>query len=83
MLDEFVISHYPGKRLIKNALSNVDDKIKQYENKFRNLKLAFQERAVLQIEITVFRVLDVVESLGDFRLRSGEPHLTMSDWVGS
>jgi hypothetical protein len=42
--------------------TDADSKIKQYEDK---LQLAFQNRAVRQTEITVLRILDVVESLGE------------------
>ena len=59
-----IVFLFSGKRLLENILSDADDKIKQYEDKFRELKLAFQERAVLRGGITVMRILDVVKNLG-------------------
>lgn len=53
-----------GKRLLEHILSDADSKIKQYEDKFEELKAAFQGRAVLETEITVLRILDMLESQG-------------------
>ena len=46
-------------------MSTVDGKIKQYENKFKELKTAFEERAILQTAITVSRIMDDFENLGE------------------
>jgi hypothetical protein len=46
-------------------MSGVDSKIKQYEDKFKELKMAFQDRAILQTGITVSRIMDNLESLGE------------------
>ena len=46
-------------------MSDVDSKIKQYEDKFKELKMAFQDRAILQTGITVSRIMDNLESLGE------------------
>jgi hypothetical protein len=46
-------------------MSDVDSKITQYENKFKELKAAFQDRAILQTEITVSRMMGNLESLGE------------------
>jgi hypothetical protein len=46
-------------------MSDVDSKIKQYEDKFKELKIAFQDHAILQTGITVSRIFDSVESLGE------------------
>jgi hypothetical protein len=54
---------FTGKRTVKNTFSS-DDKIKAYEDKFKELKIAFQDRAVLYTEISVSRILGTVESLG-------------------
>jgi hypothetical protein len=51
---------------VKNLVSTVDGKIKQYEDKFKELKVVFQERAVLETEITVLRILDNVDNLGGY-----------------
>lgn len=54
-----------GKQALENTFNKtVDSKIREYENKFRDLKDAFQGRAVLQTEITVSRILGIVDSLG-------------------
>jgi hypothetical protein len=45
-------------------MSDVDSKIKKYEDKFKELKMAFQDRAILQTEITVSRIMDNLEGLG-------------------
>jgi uncharacterized protein YydD (DUF2326 family) len=60
------ISHlyHLEKRVLEHVLSGADDRIKQFEDKFEELKSAFQERAVLQTEITVLRILDIVEGQG-------------------
>lgn len=44
----------------------IDGKIEEYQVKFRELKSALQERAVVQTEITVLRILDIVENIGVF-----------------
>jgi hypothetical protein len=46
-------------------MSNVDNKISQYEDKFKELKMAFQERAILQTEITVSRIFDNLKDVGE------------------
>jgi hypothetical protein len=62
-----------GERTLKNSfMSDVDNKIKQYEDKFKELKVAFNDRAilqtgiaVLQTGITVSRIFDNIEALGE------------------
>jgi hypothetical protein len=49
---------------MKNIMSDVDDKIRQYQDKFNELKAGFQERAMIHTEITVLRVLNQVENIG-------------------
>ena len=44
-------------------MSDVDIKVKQYQVKFNELRLALQERAVIHTEVTVLRVLDVIGGL--------------------
>lgn len=51
---------------MKHTMSDVDSKIKQYEDKFKELGLAFQKQAILETEITVLRILDNVENLGGY-----------------
>lgn len=50
---------------MKNTISKTDSQIKQYEDKFIELKSAFQERAVLQTEIIVLRVLSNIKKQGE------------------
>jgi len=51
-------------------MSDADSKIKQYEDKFNELKSAFQDRAILQTEIIVSRVFGNLNSLGQ------RPHIS-------
>jgi len=46
-------------------MSDVDSKIKQYEDKLKELKMAFQDRAILQTGITVSRIMDNIENLSE------------------
>jgi len=56
-----------GKRALGNSvMSTVDSKIKQYEDKFKELKLAFQDYTILQTGITVSRMMGDLESVGEF-----------------
>ena len=45
-------------------MSDVDSKIKEYEDKFNELKSAFQGRAILETEIIVSRMFSNLNSLG-------------------
>ncbi|KAF8726639.1 hypothetical protein AX14_007619 [Amanita brunnescens Koide BX004] len=52
------------ERALKNSfLSDIDSKIKKYEDKFKELKMAFQDHAVLRTGITVSRIFDNLDSL--------------------
>ncbi len=51
-------------------MSDVDGNIKLYKDKFNELKSAFQDRAILQTEITVSRIFDNLNSLGE------RPHIS-------
>jgi hypothetical protein len=53
----------PGERTLKNLVSDVDSKVIQYEAKFSELKLALQASGVVHTEITVLRILDVMNNL--------------------
>ena len=58
--------HLLGERTLKNSFgSDVNGKIKGYEDKFTELTKAFQDHAILQTGITVCRILGNVESLGE------------------
>jgi hypothetical protein len=56
---------------MKNVLSSADRKIEEFISKFSELRKALQERATVQTEIVVFRVLEVVEDISLYSL----PHL--------
>jgi hypothetical protein len=46
-------------------MSDVDSKIKQYKDKLKELKMAFQDRTILQTGIAVSRIMDNLKSLGE------------------
>src|SRR6266550_1375217 len=55
----------PGERTLKNSfMSDVDSKIKQYEDKFNELKSDFQDRAIIQTEIIVSRIFGNLSNFG-------------------
>jgi hypothetical protein len=56
---------YSGKRIVKNLGSDVDSKVKQYQDKFSSLRAALQEQADIYTEITVLRVLDAIDKIGE------------------
>ena len=67
-----------GIRAIKNRLLPVDDVIQGYQFKFADLQSNFERRAILQtemavvgIDITVTRVLDVTSGAGARFYRTG------------
>ena len=45
-------------------MSHVDSRIKEYEDKFNELKSAFQGHAIVQTEIIVSRMFGNLNSLG-------------------
>ncbi|KIM87374.1 hypothetical protein PILCRDRAFT_814882 [Piloderma croceum F 1598] len=52
------------ERALRNSfMSDVDSKITQYTDKFKELKMAFQDRAILQTEIIVSRIFGNLECL--------------------
>jgi hypothetical protein len=56
----------PGERRLKNHfMSDIENKIKQYEDKLKELEVAFRDRATLRTEITVCRIFDNLQSLGE------------------
>lgn len=54
-----------GAKAIEHFMSDVDDKIKQYEDRFKELQTAFQNRATLVTEIAVLGILDKLDKLGE------------------
>jgi hypothetical protein len=63
---ELTSSSLQGERVFENdLLPGCRNKIIEYENKFKSLKMAFQDRAILHTGITVFRIFDNVEHLGE------------------
>jgi len=59
-------------RGVNHLLSNADNQIQEYKNKFADLRAAFQGYATLDVEISVLRILDDVEDLSE---SSGEHRL--------
>lgn len=55
----------PGLRVGKNQISGADTAIKQYQDTFDQLKADFQVQAALKTEITVLRIQEDVENLGE------------------
>lgn len=55
----------PGLRVGKNLISGADTAIKQYQDTFDQLKADFQVQAALKTEITVLRIQEDVENLGE------------------
>ena len=53
----------PGERTLNHLVSDVDSKVKQYEAKFSELKSALQASGVIHTEITVLRILNVMNNL--------------------
>ena len=54
--------------MAKYALTDIDGKITDYENKLRELKTAFLEGVILHSGVTVFRMMNVVQNIGGFHL---------------
>ncbi|KIM84510.1 hypothetical protein PILCRDRAFT_385176 [Piloderma croceum F 1598] len=62
---DYAINKSFWKRSVKDFISDTDSKIKQYETKSQELKLAFQRRAILQTEITVLCILNSVDTIAE------------------
>jgi cell division protein ZapA (FtsZ GTPase activity inhibitor) len=55
-----------GKRTLINLASDVDTKVKEFQDTFNKLRLALQDQAVILTAITVLHVLDAVGDLCEF-----------------
>ena len=44
--------------------AGMETKVQQYDSQFKDLKKAFQEHAIVNIEIATFRCLEQVEDIG-------------------
>jgi hypothetical protein len=55
-----------GKRTVKNLWLDVDSKVMEYQESFKTLELQLQQHATIHTEITVLRVLSVVDEIGEF-----------------
>lgn len=51
-------------RLVKNLGSEIEDQVKKYKDRLADLKEAFQNHAIFEIEITTFKILGNVNHLG-------------------
>ena len=56
-----------GTRTAKYLILDIDTTIMNYENKLRELKTAFLEGVAVQTEITVVRMMNVVQHAGRFK----------------
>ena len=54
-----------GMRSVKHLISDADNQIEKYKTKFTDLQAAFDSRAILDVEISVLRILDNVEHLSE------------------
>ena len=61
------IDLFLGIRTARYLISNIDTTIMNYENKLRELKTAFLEGVAVQTEITVVRMMNVVQHAGRFK----------------
>jgi len=52
-------------RSVKHLISDADNQIQKYKTKFNDLQAAFDSRAILDVEISVLRILDNVEHLSE------------------
>ncbi|KIK02236.1 hypothetical protein K443DRAFT_48303, partial [Laccaria amethystina LaAM-08-1] len=52
------------KRTGKNLISDADQKIQNFQDEFRKLKLAFTQHAVCETQLVVLRIFNTVEKLG-------------------
>lgn len=64
----WVVSHcaMSVSRAVMHSMSDADGQVQQYKDKFAELRLAFQSRAILHVDITVLRILDEVEDIGEY-----------------
>jgi hypothetical protein len=46
----------PGKRTIMHSISEVDQKIKEFQDNFNKLKSDFQDHAVFHTQVTVLQI---------------------------
>ena len=49
---------------MKHLISDAGSQIQTYQNKFTELRVAYGARAMLDVEISVLRILDNVDDLG-------------------
>ncbi|KIK01246.1 hypothetical protein K443DRAFT_662674, partial [Laccaria amethystina LaAM-08-1] len=52
------------KRTGKNLISDADQKIQNFQDQFKKLKLAFTQHAVCETQLVVLRIFNTVEKLG-------------------
>ncbi|KAG8214191.1 hypothetical protein J3R82DRAFT_10981 [Butyriboletus roseoflavus] len=63
-------------RTAKYAISDIDARFTEYENKFEELRIAFAEGIVLDADVTVFRMMNEVPIIGVFHVLTlwRDPH---------
>jgi hypothetical protein len=52
-------------RAMKHLISDANSQIQTYQNKFTELRAAYSAHAMLDVEISVLRILDDVDDLGE------------------
>jgi hypothetical protein len=62
---DLTITFMLGMRGVKHLLSNADNQIQEYNKKFADLRATFEGHAILDVEISVLRILDDVEDLSE------------------
>ena len=54
---------------MKHLISDANSQIQTYQSKFTELRVAYSARAMLDVEISVLRILDDVDDLGELMWR--------------
>jgi hypothetical protein len=64
-LFQHFIDPVAGTRIAKNIFSDIDSRIKEYEDKFKDLKSGFQDFTVLQTRFLVQEALNTLNHMGE------------------
>ena len=59
----YVLTLAKGKRMVKNIMSSRKDQVDKFKSKFDELRNAFQANSVAEIETTVLRMVDDLQSV--------------------
>ena len=61
---KYMLNSHQGSRLGKNIAGGAESKIEGFEKAFQSLRAVFQERAILQTELFLLRMMSDVEAIG-------------------